>query len=170
MKRINRLSKEDQLDLIFDLINALSLANDPKKAAALLEDLFTPYEIKNISKRLRIAKLLLEGKTHEEIINELHCSFANVAKMNSWLKETGLNLKETIKKLPKKHEKMDEVGEKYRIYRLPEALYENYINMLASDEKNRVEELIKNSELKKELFNNIQNAVNEFYKKKKLKQ
>lgn len=166
MKKINKLTKEQEADLVFDLINAISLVNNPKKAALLLGDLLSPAEIRHISKRLRIAKFILEGKTHEEIILEIHCSFATIAKVSLWLNEAGEGLRDVIKNLPKKHEKVHLVGNKYRIYRLPEALWENYINMLASDERVRVQNLLNTSEKKKELFDKIQETVKDFYKEK----
>lgn len=169
MKRLNKLTKEKELDLVFDLINAISSVNNPSKAALLLEDLLTPGEIRNISKRLRIAKLIIQGKLQKEIIDEIHCSFGTIAKVSLWLQEAGKGLKEVIKNLPKKHEKVDFVGQKYRNYRLPEALLENYINLLASDEKQRVEKLLTNSEKKKELFDKIQETFVDFYKEKKHK-
>lgn len=169
MKRIIKLTREMELDLTFDLINAISLVNNPTKAALLLEDLLTSAEIRNISKRLRIAKLILEGKTQVEVIDEIHCSFGTIAKVSVWLKKAGNGLKEVIRNLPKRHEKVDLVGQKYRIYRLPEALLENYLNLLANDERKRVEKLLKNSEDKKELFDKIEETFQDFYKDKSSK-
>lgn len=166
MKRVNKLSKNKELDLIFDLINAISLVNNPEKASLLLQDLLTPVEIKNISKRLRIAKLLVGGITQKEITDEMHCSFATISKMSIWLEEAGFGVKEVVTKLPKRQEEVDFVGNRFRQYRLPEAIWEDYLNLKAFTQRKRVEDLMKNSELKKELFDKIQEAVEDIYKKK----
>lgn len=166
MKRVNKLSKNQELDLIFDLINAIALVNNPNKASLLLQDLLAPAEIKNISKRLRIAKLLIDGKTQKEITDEMHCSFATISKMSTWLDEAGFGVKEVITKLPERQEEVDFVGNRFRQYRLPEAIWEDYLNLKAFTQRKRVEDLMKNSELKKELFDKIQEAVEDIYKRK----
>ncbi|OGK17539.1 hypothetical protein A2774_00950 [Candidatus Roizmanbacteria bacterium RIFCSPHIGHO2_01_FULL_39_12c] len=165
-KRPNKLSKDKQLDLIFDLINAISLVNKPSKASLLLQDLLAPSEIKNISKRLRITKMLLDGKTHREITDETHTSFATIAKISVWLDEAGFGIKDIISKLPKRQEKVNIAGYRFRQYRLPEAIWEDYLNLKSFLQQKKVENLLKNTQTKKELFDKIQSAVDEIYKKK----
>lgn len=101
-KRIEKLSPREQEDLLFDLINAFAQVNTPLDAAFLVHDIFTESEVMNLAKRLRIAKLLLNGKTHEEIVQELHCSFATITKVRIWLDNAGYGIKRVIKKLPKR--------------------------------------------------------------------
>lgn len=101
-KRLDKFSKTEQEDLVFDLINAFSLANNPLDSALLLQDLLTEVEVKNLAKRLRIAKLLLDGETHEEIVDQLHCSFATITKVRLWLDNAGEGLKKVIKRLPQR--------------------------------------------------------------------
>jgi len=100
VSKISKLSIEEQEDLVFDLINAFAHANTPTHSAQLLQDLLTESEIANLSKRLRIAKLLLKGKTQEEIVDTTHSSFATVTKVNSWLANSGGGLKRVISRLP----------------------------------------------------------------------
>ncbi|MBI4225734.1 hypothetical protein HY612_01340 [Candidatus Roizmanbacteria bacterium] len=166
IKKLSKLSKKEELDLVFDLINAIALVNNPKKASLLLQDLLAPAEIKNISKRLRIAKLLVEGRTQREITDEMHCSFATISKMSTWLDEAGFGVKEIVTKLPKRQEEVNFVGNRFRQYRLPEAIWEDYLNLKAFVQQRRVEELMENSKTKKELFDKIQEAVVDIYKKK----
>lgn len=101
-KRLEKFSVKEQEDLVFDLINAFALANNPLDCALLLNDLLTEDEIKDLAKRLRIAKLILAGDTHEEIVQEVHCSFATVTKVRIWLNNAGEGLKKIIKKLPER--------------------------------------------------------------------
>ena len=103
VKRLEKLSKEQQLDITFDLINAISLVKGAEETALLLQDLLTSVEVKNLGKRLRIAKLLITGKTHLEIVEEVHCSFASVSKVNMWLNQRGEGFKRIIAKLPKQY-------------------------------------------------------------------
>ncbi len=104
-KRLEKFSQKEQEDLVFDLINAFALANNPFDSALLLQDLLTEDEIKDLAKRLRIAKLLIAGSTHEQIVEELHCSFATVTKVRIWLDNAGDGFKKIIKKLPPRRER-----------------------------------------------------------------
>lgn len=101
-KGLDKFSVDYQQDLVFDLINAFALANSPVDSALLIQDLLTESEVRNLSKRLRIAKLLLSGKLQEDIILELHCSFATIAKVNIWLNNAGEGLKKVISRLPER--------------------------------------------------------------------
>lgn len=101
-KRIDKLSPMEQEDLIFDLINAFTLVKTPTETALLIQDLLTEKEVRNLSKRLRIAKLILAEKTHLEIIHELHCSMATISKVRMWLENAGEGLKGVIARLPKR--------------------------------------------------------------------
>lgn len=99
-KRLEKMSKEDQLDLMFDLINAFRLVKTPLETALLMQDLLTASEIKHLAKRLRIAKLLLDSETHRDIAGQLHCSLATVTKVSIWINQGGEGLKDVIAKLP----------------------------------------------------------------------
>ena len=45
MKRLEKLSKAELEDLVFDLVNALVMANSVSEAALFLQDLLTKKEI-----------------------------------------------------------------------------------------------------------------------------
>lgn len=102
-KRPEKFSRNEQLELIFDLINSFRIVKNPIETADFLQDLLTAKEIKNLAKRLRIAKLLLSGLTHEEITRHLHCSYASVAKVSLWLNQGGEGFRKVIAKLPSKY-------------------------------------------------------------------
>lgn len=150
-KRLDKFSKDEQEDLVFDLINAFSLANNPLDSAFLLQDLLTEDEVKNLSKRLRIAKLLLSGEKHEEIVKELHCSFATVTKVRIWLENGGEGLKKVIKKLPERNKvyipkRTPGVG-----YGLPDILAHYISSSTTNREKKRLKNFIQNMKQKKSI-------------------
>lgn len=163
-KRLEKLSKEDQLDLVFDLINAISLVKDPRETALLLEDLLTSSEVKNLAKRLRIAKLLLAGKTHEEIIDILHCSYATTVKINLWLNQRGEGFKKIIAKLPKQY-KMPKLPPRPLTYHLPDTLMSLAGMALASNQRNRLEKFVDKMDGKAVMDRSFQEAVDEDFRK-----
>lgn len=147
-KRLNKFSKDEQENLVFDLINAFSLASNPLDSALLLQDLLTEVEVNNLAKRLRIAKLLLGGETHEEIVSQLHCSFATVTKVRIWLDNAGDGLKKVIKRLPQRRKvnipkKMPGVG-----YGLPNIIDYYISTSLKTGENKRLENFTKNMKVK----------------------
>lgn len=166
-KRLEKLSKEEQADLVFDLINAFALAKDPLSSSLLLQDLLTAMEIKNLSKRLRIARLLLSGKKQEEIIEDLHCSFGTISKVKSWLEEAGEGLKRIIKKLPKKRKKFEFRKDALGYYGLPQILIGTYLNSLEASERKRMENFLKKAEKKDKLYKAIQKVIDEEFRGKK---
>jgi len=111
VKRLEKLSKPMQEELLFDLIAAFSLVKSPEDSALFIQDLLTEAEVRWLSKRLRIAKLLLQGVKYEDIMEELHTRRTTIAKVGSWLEERGEGLKRVIKKLPEL-EKVKSPGEK----------------------------------------------------------
>lgn len=167
-RRLEELSRSQQEDLVFDLINAISLVKDPLKSSLLLQDLLTAHEIKNISKRLRISKLLLGGKSVREIADEVKCSFATIAKVQAWLSEGGDGLKDVIKKLPQRRGRYEIKKGVLGHYPLPLVFIASYLNSLETAERRRVEELLKNAEKKEEILQGIQEMVDrEFADKQK---
>ncbi|MBU0569567.1 trp operon repressor [Patescibacteria group bacterium] len=101
-KRLDKLTREEKIELMFDLINAFSIVESPTETAFFLQDLLTATEIKNLAKRLRIAKLLLENLTQREIAKKVSVSPATVNKVNLWLARGGEGFKKVIEKLPAK--------------------------------------------------------------------
>jgi TrpR-related protein YerC/YecD len=86
------MSKKFYLDYAWDisqaeiLINTLSHLKNKKKIEKFLADLLTVKELKEISRRLLIAKLLFEGKTYKEIQKELRVNPITINRVNLKIK------------------------------------------------------------------------------------
>lgn len=147
-KRLEKFSVDYQHDLVFDLINAIALANNPVDSALLIQDLLTEDEVKILAKRLRIAKLLLNGNLHEDIVRELHCSFATITKVRIWLDNAGEGLKKVIKKLPERRKisvpkRMPGVG-----YGLPDILTYYITSGLKINDQKKLDKFVQNMKAK----------------------
>jgi len=164
VKRLEKLSKEEQLDLTFDLINAFSLVRTSYETALLMENLLTNDEVKDLGKRLRIAKLLLLGKTQREIAEELHCSFATVAKVRLWLESRGEGFKRIIAKLPKKRQ-VPSLPPRSLTYHLPETLIGLAGMVLAERQKQHLEKFMDRMADKAVMDKSFQEAVDETFRK-----
>ena len=166
VKRLEKLSKEQRLDMTFDLINAVSLVKSPQETALFLQDLLTSREVRDLGQRLRIAKFLLAGKTHLEIVELLHCSSATVAKVNMWLFQRGEGFKRIIAKLPKQYS-MPKLQNRPLTYHLPETLISLAGMALAGKQKQGLEKFSNAMDDKNIMDKSFQEAVDDEFRKSK---
>lgn len=167
IQRLDKLSKKEQEELVYDLVHAVSTANSVGEAALFLQDILTQREMKNLSKRLRIAKLLLAGMTYEQIEQSLHVSHGTVAKVAFWLTEKGDGFRKVIKRLPQKdvekkwfeRSEWDNIKRRYSIYFWPELLREEVIKSANKRQKERIKETIDNLEEKTEQHKRIEQML-----------
>ena len=71
--------KQEKLDALFNLIAGI---DNPDDCRALFEDLCTVKEIDNMAERIFAAKLLLEGKTYNQIMAESDISSATLSRVS----------------------------------------------------------------------------------------
>ena len=133
-----------KLELVFDLIQAFKIVKTPVEVADFLEDLLTPTEIRNLSVRLRIAKLLLSGESQREVTTSLQTSLATTNKINNWLQKSGKGFKEVIKKLPIKVDKPTKTIRGPIEYHLPEVVVGSTQLIVSSLQEKNPKRLIKN--------------------------
>ena len=166
-KKIDRLSKEEQESLVFDLINAFTQTNSVGEAALFLQDLLTKTEIRTLGKRLRIAKLLLDNMSYEEITKNLHTSHATIAKIGAWLAERGDGFRRIIEKLPKQKQikhwtessDWDKFKRRYSLYFWPELLLEQVVKSANEKQKIKIREVLDRVEEKSELHRKIEKLL-----------
>ncbi|MCL6096937.1 MAG: YerC/YecD family TrpR-related protein [Patescibacteria group bacterium] len=73
-----------------------------KDLSAFLEDLLTEEEILDLAQRIKIAKLILEGKTYDEIAEKIQTSTSTVSKIGQTIKYGKDGLQKVLSKNPKK--------------------------------------------------------------------
>ena len=166
-RRIEKLSREDQESLIFDLIHAFTQTHSVGEAAIFLQDLLTKAEMKILGKRLRIAKLLLENMTYDEIAKSLYTSHATVAKIGAWLAERGDGFRKIIEKLPKQRQiknwaersDWDKFKRRYSLYFWPELLLEEVVKSANQKQKGKIREVLERLEEKSILHKKIEQLL-----------
>lgn len=67
------------------LLSVLAALDNEDTIFALLEDLFTPREIKETSQRLAVARLLSQGKPYSAIERETGASATTIARVSKCL-------------------------------------------------------------------------------------
>lgn len=68
--------------MLRELYGALLKLETEKEAEIFLEDLCTIKELEAMSQRLKAAKMLLDGKTYNEIVEETEISSATLARVS----------------------------------------------------------------------------------------
>ena len=76
---MEQLSKHQKTDALFELIASIT---DPADCKALFQDLCTAKEIENMAERVYAAKLLLEGKTYNQIMELADISSATLSRVS----------------------------------------------------------------------------------------
>ena len=70
-------------DKLFEIMTQL---NTPKEVEEFLKDLCTNKEIEQMAQRIKAAELIAEGKTYNQITDELDISSATIARVSQALK------------------------------------------------------------------------------------
>jgi len=168
-KRLEKLTREEKLDLMFDLVHAFRIVRNPRETALFLQDLLTANEIRNLGFRLRIAKLLLTGKTFKEIQDKIHVSSATVTKVSIWLSQGGEGLGSVIAKLPLRYNMPKNLPPGPIEYHLPQLLAGITQYNLAKRRNKEIkgmDEFLENVEGKRRLDKDLQQHFSEYYKEK----
>ena len=71
--------KQDKITALYEL---LAHVQDPKDIQALFEDLCTVKEIANMAERIFAARLLMEGKTYNQIMAQSDISSATLSRVS----------------------------------------------------------------------------------------
>ena len=82
------------------LLDAFVLLDDPASAYALLQDLCTPREIEDFSRRLQVARMLDAGESYERIQAKTGVSSTTVARVAKCLTYGPGGYRRTLDRLP----------------------------------------------------------------------
>lgn len=74
---------ENMVSELYDLILSLK---DKEDCNLLFTDLFTDREIEQMAQRVRAAKLLIEGKTYNQVIEQTDISSATLSRVSRCVK------------------------------------------------------------------------------------
>lgn len=75
----NKKITEEQKKMLYDLLVSLKTIEDYE---ALFEDLFTAKELEQMVQRVSAAKMLMEGKTYNDVIEQTDISSATLSRVS----------------------------------------------------------------------------------------
>lgn len=185
MARFNKLPKSEKQRLLIALCQAVSSIKDSKEAAQVLTDLLTPSEIEMVAKRLEIAKLLIQGKTYNQIRNRISSGYSTIGRINTWLNLAGEGFKIAVSRIKKEdkqptyEEKIDpfswhNIGRRYPTRIWPLMAIEHFLKVAKKNEKSKLLTILQSMEGKrmtreenKEYFESFNEMINKSKKKMK---
>lgn len=152
MSKLNKKLKKDEVGkLFYKLCLAISKIKKPEETANFLSDLLSAKEVEMISKRLKIAEMLLEGFSYEEIKEELGAGSGTIARVQEWLNISGEGYRRAVEITKGKDSSKDDVylennfsvmKKKYPMYYWPEIVLENIIKNSNKKQKDEIKRVI----------------------------
>ena len=88
--------KDEKLDFLFEAILTLETVED---CYSFFEDLCTVTELKSMSQRIVVAKMLSDGRVYSDIVKETGASTATIGRVNKCLAYGSGGYKAAIEKL-----------------------------------------------------------------------
>lgn len=73
------MNKQQKIRALYELIAGIT---DPDDCQALFQDMCTDKEIENMAERVFTARLLLEGKTYNQIMKQADISSATLSRVS----------------------------------------------------------------------------------------
>ena len=87
-----------EMDALFQAILSLK---DSDECYAFFQDLCTMKELGDMAQRLQAAKMLLQGKTYEQIVKSVEISTATISRINRCIQYGNGGYRTVIDRLPK---------------------------------------------------------------------
>ncbi|MFA6386860.1 MAG: YerC/YecD family TrpR-related protein [Candidatus Paceibacterota bacterium] len=146
-----KLSKEEIGRFFYKLCLAIAETKNVQEAANFLRDLLSFQEAEMIAKRLKIAELLIEGCTYEDIRKEVKSSYGTIARVQEWMKVSGDGFHSAVNKTKGKDAEikkecpiieMNALKKKYPMYYWPEIVLESIIETANYKQKQKLKKVI----------------------------
>jgi TrpR-related protein YerC/YecD len=163
--RIPKLSKEKTQELLTDFCEAIAMTKSSTEAAELLTDLLGKQELEMISKRLRIAELLMENNNYTKIQDELKTSPSTIARVQVWLQNAGEGYRKIIertksaRKIRDKNEqplRLRGIKKKYPIYFWPQIMLESWVKNSTQKQRTEMQKILSKVTSKTEVYKELE--------------
>ena len=172
--RVPKLSKAEQEELLTEFCQALATLKNSQEVAKFLLDLLGTQEMEMLAKRLKIAKLLLEGWKYPEIRRQLKTSAGTISRINLWLKMSGEGYRLIAERTVKKKDaytdfvkdELKRYMRRYASYYWPFLLWDEVMKKLSHRQKQKFQEILVRTENKSKLYKEFDLLLKDIYAKK----
>jgi len=103
--KYNQLSRDEKIKFLGDFYTMVASLRDRGEVKNFFKDLLTLSEVIMLSRRIQIARLLLGGKTNEDIKEKLKVGYATITSVQRWLSSGFGGYEKIINRYEEKQEK-----------------------------------------------------------------
>ncbi|OGE81193.1 MAG: hypothetical protein A3H72_00535 [Candidatus Doudnabacteria bacterium RIFCSPLOWO2_02_FULL_48_8] len=159
-----KLSYKDTQEMIMSLCTAIAAIQNTREAAQLLTDLLGKQEMEMLAKRLKIAELLLNGETYQNIREALKVSEPTIARVNHWTQQSGEGYRLVLERTRQKRKNLGEAEKpvrlsalkrKYPMYFWPQIMLEHWAKSSSQKEKRQMKEILEKLGAKRKLYSEL---------------
>lgn len=170
-KNFKRLSAKDKDELFIRFAQAVATLKNSTEVAEFIKDLLSEEEVWMLARRLKIAELLQEGFTYEQIRNSVKVSDTTIAKVHLWLKTYGNGYRTVISRTKKLDPKpvdfnspWRQLQNKYPMYFWPQIVLRQIVQSANSRERARLSKVVYELKGKTKLARQLENLLfNKYY-------
>jgi len=166
MVKYSRISNKEKEELLKEFCEALSVLKTPQEIMDFIIDLLTKQEITMLARRIKIAKLLINGKNYRDIESSLKAGHSTVARVSQWLSEGGEGFRiiteRTKREKPKPPTSWNLAMGDWRKFRRryplmfwPQLLIEDVVRVMNKRQKDKIRQAIKKLDRKSSLYKQI---------------
>jgi len=109
--KYSNLTEKERMKFLGDFYDMVASLDGRAEAKKFFKDLLTLSETVMISRRIQVAKLLLQGRTYDEIKIELKVGGSTINQVDRWLNNGFGGYKTVIKKHSKKKKEKIEMSD-----------------------------------------------------------
>ncbi len=166
MEKYSKISNKEKVVLFTEFCEALSVLNNSQEISEFLTDLLTKQESTMLAKRIKAAKLLIQGKNYREIQNRLKISQGTIAKINQWLMEAGegfrlITERTKNKKIKNENQNLpiNTLKKRYPIMFWPQLLIEDVIKTMNKKQKEKIRQSLNKLNHKSKLYKQLNKTL-----------
>jgi len=167
MRYKSNLSIEEQRELLREFCEAFLSLKKLDEMVEFLIDLLSKKEAITLAKRLKIAKMLIKGKTYQEIQEEIKVSAPTIAKVAEWLEAAGKGFKTVTERVREKKIEGEFSGKdfkkKYGTYFWPEILLKEVFKKAKKEEKEKLLEALEKLDKKSLLYKELNDLFKKYF-------
>lgn len=169
-KNPSPLSHKEKEDLLYEFAVALCEISKPEEALEFIKDMLSEQEAEMLAKRIKIAELLLDGRTYGEIGELLKTGDSTISRVAEWLKLAGDGYRLVITRLKQKRSPQEKGGIKersdwdklkrrYPMMFWPQLLLDEIVASASKRHKERLRNTMQELNIKSQLYRQLDKAL-----------
>ena len=162
-----KLSKTEINHLVIRFCQALAQIKNPEESSKFIVDLLSKSETEKLAIRLKVAEMLINEHTYNEINDKLKVGRSTVARVSEWLKIAGegyrliIQRMQNVKEIIPKKMAWSGIKKVYSQYYWPEKLLEEMVYNSTTRQKERLEKVLNKLDIKSDLFRSLSRILRE---------